>query len=498
MRLPSLEIIKQHSSFLGLALYWAWVTTVFYSDALVPTQTDTMLVEVIWLWATWSHMITLFICATLSNKIHDAICSRLFQLIGSIGLALGSALVPIILVFAPSGDQSQAFILADSIVIGICSAILVLQWGEAYAQGLGEATTILSMFSFVLGLVLYFVLLLFPSLITTAMAVLLPLLSGIALLISNSRNSESNQATTSQIDQDGTGNEVFGGLAVSTIAVFVFALCGEMLRVLALQVAGQSVVSMGSYYLLGGLIGLIVLTLIILLPKGSRQPDTARRITLPLVRNVLLFMAAAFLVAPFLGGYAITVSYGIFGAGFWCFRAISWIFCFMLVCQLRYSPIRVVAVLDGTFALSVVVSGQLNLWIAESIKVGSTELTTVSLVAVFVLMLMAIFVLNGKGVSNLLRQGFQQKIDTPCVVTDSESDIEAAVATMADRYGLSPRETEVAALLAKGRSLPFVQSELYISSGTAQTHARHIYKKLNVHSRQEFLDVTERIRRENQ
>ena len=58
-------------------------------------------------------------------------------------------------------------------------------------------------------------------------------------------------------------------------------------------------------------------------------------------------------------------------------------------------------------------------------------------------------------------------------------------------YGLTARECEVALLLAKGRSLPFIQEELHIAQGTAQTHLSHIYRKLGVHSRQEFLDVIE-------
>lgn len=55
--------------------------------------------------------------------------------------------------------------------------------------------------------------------------------------------------------------------------------------------------------------------------------------------------------------------------------------------------------------------------------------------------------------------------------------------------GLTPRETEVALLLFEGRSLPFIEGELNISHGTANTHLRHIYGKLNVHNRQEFLSV---------
>lgn len=493
MESPGLSEVRRQIPFLGLGLYWAWVTVVFYSDALVPASPDgNGLVETIWLWATWSHMIALFVFAALSRKLGSLLSRRSFRLVGVGGTALGSALITLISVIVPSASLSQTLILVVSVFVGICSAWHVLQWAELYARGLGNAVTPLSLLSFVLGIAIYFLLMAFPPVITTIMAVLLPLFAGMALYACHARKTSGALRAHSTSD-----TEFAGGLAVSLLAVFVFALCGEMLRVLTLRISEQSVVAMGSYYLLGGLIGLVALATYFLLPVRSHE----RRITLPLVRNVLLFMAAAFFAAPFLGSYAIAVSYGIFGAGFWCFRAISWVFCFVLVFRLGYDPVRVIAVLDGVFALSVVVSSQLNLWIAESIKVGGTELTTVALVAVFALMLMAIFVLNGKGVSKLLRMGFEdsdsQAVDPHEAADEAaeyDGDIETALARLANDYNLSPRETEVAALLAKGRSLPFIQNELYISAGTAQTHARHIYKKLNVHSRQEFLDVVEKAR----
>ena len=44
-------------------------------------------------------------------------------------------------------------------------------------------------------------------------------------------------------------------------------------------------------------------------------------------------------------------------------------------------------------------------------------------------------------------------------------------------------------LLLEGRSLPYIQKELYISEGTARTHASHLYSKLGVHNRQELIDL---------
>lgn len=67
-------------------------------------------------------------------------------------------------------------------------------------------------------------------------------------------------------------------------------------------------------------------------------------------------------------------------------------------------------------------------------------------------------------------------------------------AKLARDCGLTPRETEVLFLLAKGRSAARIQEELVISRGTVTTHLQHIYRKVDVHSKQELLDAIERER----
>jgi DNA-binding NarL/FixJ family response regulator len=56
-------------------------------------------------------------------------------------------------------------------------------------------------------------------------------------------------------------------------------------------------------------------------------------------------------------------------------------------------------------------------------------------------------------------------------------------------YRLSPRETEIFHLLACGRNTTRIQEELVIAAGTANTHLRHIYQKLGVHTQQEVIDL---------
>lgn len=62
---------------------------------------------------------------------------------------------------------------------------------------------------------------------------------------------------------------------------------------------------------------------------------------------------------------------------------------------------------------------------------------------------------------------------------------------VAQRFGLSARETEIFLLLAQGRSRPYIRDSLYLSKNTVATHIRHIYEKLGVHSQQELIDLVE-------
>lgn len=63
-----------------------------------------------------------------------------------------------------------------------------------------------------------------------------------------------------------------------------------------------------------------------------------------------------------------------------------------------------------------------------------------------------------------------------------------------EAYSLTPREREIAAYLAKGRSVPFIRDELFISANTANTHIKHIYAKTDTNGRQDLLDLMESYR----
>lgn len=68
---------------------------------------------------------------------------------------------------------------------------------------------------------------------------------------------------------------------------------------------------------------------------------------------------------------------------------------------------------------------------------------------------------------------------------------EDSAAVFARAVGLTARETEILSLLVRGRTLPYIANELFVTTGIVKTHVRHIYEKSLVNNRQELLDKVE-------
>lgn len=72
------------------------------------------------------------------------------------------------------------------------------------------------------------------------------------------------------------------------------------------------------------------------------------------------------------------------------------------------------------------------------------------------------------------------------------ASIEERCAELGAEHGLTERETEIFAMLARGRNGQFVMERYVVSRNTVKSHVKHIYAKLDVHSQQELIDLVER------
>ena len=85
-------------------------------------------------------------------------------------------------------------------------------------------------------------------------------------------------------------------------------------------------------------------------------------------------------------------------------------------------------------------------------------------------------------------------IDAPSGTSVSPDAISLACARAAERFQLSAREAEVCEYLARGRSQAYIRDALYLSKNSVATYVRRLYTKLDVHSKQELIDLVEGLR----
>ena len=334
-------------------------------------------------------------------------------------------------------------------------------------------------------------------------------------------------------------------LILPLTAVLLYALCGEVLRGFATAPGdGTNLDDMGNLYLLGSAVGVVVMGIILtLIPRFAHKKPSE----MPGIRVTLLIMAAGFLVAT-LTSTSFFFAYAVFGAAFQCFRALVWMYSADVTERTGAPAFAVFGASQGCAALAVVLGVPIASSLNQAVSVGAAQLPVIASVAVFLIFTSAVLVVNPKDLETawgLIPPGAEPdtatraqakgddapsdasalcEADAPSgagAEATSEADAGAlseahalsdardgtvgansgasaddpanddALSFLSDTYGLTARESEVARLLAKGRSLPFIQEELHIAQGTAQTHLVHIYRKLGVHSRQEFLDVVE-------
>ncbi len=72
---------------------------------------------------------------------------------------------------------------------------------------------------------------------------------------------------------------------------------------------------------------------------------------------------------------------------------------------------------------------------------------------------------------------------------DDHRSIDDRCDAIAKQHGLTPRELEVMKMLCKGRTKSYIAEALYLTENTVRSHTKHLYTKLDVHSKQELMDM---------
>lgn len=83
------------------------------------------------------------------------------------------------------------------------------------------------------------------------------------------------------------------------------------------------------------------------------------------------------------------------------------------------------------------------------------------------------------------------RLSTEALREKREAALDARCARIAEQAAFTPREREVFALVARGKTNAAVAEELVVSENTVKFHVKSIYQKLGIHSKAEVAAIVE-------
>lgn len=530
----------------GYGLHQAWVyATMFATSALFGVQryatglygssvSLTFLVSIV------TYSLCLLFAAATNQRFLKFYISRRTAVAGAVLMSAGTALL-----LTPIGSSDAALVLETGagIATGVGSAVLILFWGVAFSRCDSTSIVLNGATATAVGFGVYAICLRhvpfpFGGLLTA----LIPLLE-LAILWKKTPQPFLNR------------NEVplFKPLPVNQAKfivrfggpVFVFGIALGLLRQTSIQFILPATTTDAQIIMLlaAGCTAILILITILALGGAGHW----NRFFRPLVP----FVAVSIFFLPFSIADNLMLATFFLLIGYMCFEALMWIFFGELAQRFRLSPIFVFGLGRGLIALAILLGSMLPIMAStwtSLLPFGENGLV----ISILLIMVVAYALLPDEreieaivipcplvaSMSNDLtltapclgKTGTAESDDDPHTdhpvgssengtregatnqppavtglsqPTVSEAGGEGArirggrfrakCEAVANTYLLSRRETEVMFFLAKGHNSAYIQEKLYISEGTAKTHIRHIYRKLNVHTQQELMRLVEAV-----
>lgn len=476
---------------LGFGLFWAWDSVTAFSGVLIPMSAPYLIK---------AHMLTALGATTVTLALAASLASRSFSLarylrwryvffVGPFCAVLATSLI--VLARDTEAGISTGF-LVGSALNGVGFAWFALSWGALYSIMEPGRANVHLLASWAVGAaVCLFVVSLQPVQAIVA-TILLPMLSGAMYLISTNRLKVAD-TECNELDRRGkTSMPLRLMVGVGVFGVVSGAMTG--------MVSSDKVVDFASANILFISIGLIALVALVislsarnkdfLLGAGSRS---RYRLALPLV-------VSGFLVSSFAdvnGNWR--VAHTLVTVGLLSLDMLVWNAVVLAAHHSPTSRISVIgwgraAVFGGTL-VGILIGSLVGDMAADNPEVFRLS----SLAAVLLVVLDASFVLRESDLVPVPSLADKSRAHSPNTADSMappkaliEEVINAHLSSLhrefASLYGLSNRETEVFSLLLKGRDAAHIQSALYISRGTMNTHKGAIYRKTEVHSHQELID----------
>lgn len=460
------------------------------------------------------------------------VAGALLTFLGTVILALPSA--------ETASSLSVFCEVASGVATGLGTAVLIIFWGLVFSSmnlsSIVLNTTVAIMLAFIIFVAVFVAA---PPSMTPYLTAVLPLLE-IPILFTRTPSYVARSAKVPYFRSLPVQQSSF---ALSFLpSVFLFGLALGVLRQVSVQnVAMLAIMRDGSMsFLLACIAAFLAMFLILSSAKAGPQWRGFFRVLLP----VLL---VATICLPFAAEGNSVLPACVLLVGYLFFEMFMWIYFSTMAETYRISPILLFGLGRGTLALAALIGFFAFSWITPVFS-ASTYGSTGAVVVMLVILFTAYLLLPAdsafkpqSGVQQGAEDGAAYLFETSIAtinkagqeagaapleaqpagdepvqqaedrrssagggkvsLTDARSSGDITLSSdehlareceaVANTFLLSRREAEVCFLLARGHNSSYIQEKLFISEGTAKTHTRHIYRKLDIHSQEELIRLVE-------
>jgi len=357
---------------------------------------------------------------------------------------------------------------------------LTALWGRYYASLDAQEVETYAIWSTFLCAALYLLALITISYVSIVIWLCLPICTAVCLIFceKNSVQTSTCASTVNSLRKSISGSDATllsykrVGLAV-LVASFSISLPTGLFELTALHGSAQSLLG---FTTVSGLVLAVILVIYCTIFARRINLSTFYRWLSPLTIIGLFLISLPSIWLTFSG-------FGLIFAAQWVLYLFIWIYLSELCRHVKINPILIFMVgrliFEFGFLAAYVVGGFLPGFLAKN----GVPLVFIAFGIAVILVISTVF---SGGNEDSVAVSNNQKILVEEKIAQMFSEQSSRIAR---RYSLSPRESEILQYLVRGYSLPYIRNELYISRSTIDSHVRHIYKKCDIHSREELITL---------
>ncbi|NTU88373.1 MAG: response regulator transcription factor [Actinobacteria bacterium] len=449
--------------FLGLGLYRAWIEIVYvgsFSEFAIQQQgiRDTFDLSAVAIWAIFAIFAKKI--GPLYNKRWPYISSALLLTLSTIATFMAGF----------NADIATMTTLPAAISAGVGIALLVLLWSEYFGSLNPIRVAVYYSASILVGALVIYIFKGFMSSYLATFTATLPILSALCVYVSFKTIRAENLPSTTW------ARFSFPWKPVLLMAIYSFAYG---LRENTLYSTSGPHSSVGVIFA-----ALIVLAGVIYQGKKFNF-GVMYRIGMPCMIGAFLLIPSFGFPGDFLSNFCVSASYT-------AFSILVMIIFSNLSYRLGVSALWLFGIERAVRQVSMFGGRETSNAINDLIVGQYLNEITVNVIIILLVVVVTLMLISEKGHSSMWGMSFIPSDDAEA---DEEYTKRHAIGSIcrsiAEKFGLTAREEEVLLLLAQKSTISEIERELFIAEGTAKAHVRHIYYKLDIHSRDELFELVE-------